>query len=117
MNGNNGKKARRPGPRAEASVTKRDLVIRIASATGLKQEIVLDVIQRTLDGIIDALKQGQHIEFREFGVFQVIVRKARIGRNPTRPENVVRIPARRVVKFKPGRLMKQIIMGGEPPTA
>jgi nucleoid DNA-binding protein len=106
MNGNNGMKPRKPGARAEASVTKRDLVVRIANETGLQQEAVHDVIQRLLDHITEALKQGQHIEFRDFGVFQVIVRKARVGRNPTQPQNVVPIPARRVVKFKPGRLMK-----------
>lgn len=49
------------------------------------------------------------MEFREFGVFEVTTRKARIGRNPNRPEDVVMIPVRRVVKFKPGKRMRDML--------
>ena len=63
-------------------MTKRDLVVRISSETGLIQEQVLDVVQRTLDHISEALANGETIELRNFGVFEVKVRKARIGRNP-----------------------------------
>ena len=50
------------------------------------------------------------MEFRDFGVFEVCVRKARIGRNPNKPENVVTIPERKVVKFKAGKLMKAAVL-------
>ncbi|HQA39593.1 MAG TPA: HU family DNA-binding protein, partial [Kiritimatiellia bacterium] len=70
---------------------------------------VFDVVQKTLDGIVDALGAGKHVEFREFGVFEVTTRKARIGRNPNRPEDVVMIPVRRVVKFKPGKRMRDML--------
>ncbi|MBP7830215.1 MAG: integration host factor subunit beta [Verrucomicrobia bacterium] len=92
-------------------MTKRELVVRIADETGLIQQDVFAVIQKTLDYIIEALKKGDTVEFRNFGVFEVRERKSRIGRNPNRPTQVVTIPARKVVKFKPGRIMKQLITG------
>lgn len=92
-------------------MTKRDLVMRIADETGLIQQDVYAVIQKTLDYIVDALEQNDTVEFRNFGVFEVRERKQRIGRNPNRPENVVTIPARKVVKFKPGKIMRERITG------
>jgi len=92
-------------------MTKRDLVVRIADETGLIQQDVYTVVQKTLDYIIEGLAKGENIEFRNFGVFEVRERKQRIGRNPNRPEQVVTIPARKVVKFKPGKVMKKIITG------
>lgn len=94
-------------------MTKRDLVVRISSETGLIQEDVYAVIQKTLDCITEALGKGDHIELREFGVFDVCVRKARIGRNPNKPENTVRIPERKVVKFKAGKRMKETIAAAD----
>jgi len=92
-------------------MTKRDLVMRIADETGLIQQDVYAVIQKSLDYIVEALEQNDTVEFRNFGVFEVRERKKRIGRNPNRPENVVTIPARKVVKFKPGKIMRQKITG------
>ncbi|AKJ64282.1 HU family DNA-binding protein [Kiritimatiella glycovorans] len=93
-------------------MTKRDLVVRIADETDLTQKQVYGVVQKTLDYIIEALEQGENVEFRNFGVFEVRERKQRIGRNPNQPENVVTIPPRKVVKFKPGRIMRRNITGG-----
>lgn len=93
------------------SLTKRDLVVRIAEETGLVQLDVFTVVQKTLDYIVESLKQGSNVEFRNFGVFEVKERKQRIGRNPNKPEQVVTIPPRKVVKFKPGKIMKQLITG------
>jgi len=97
-----------------AALTKRELVVRIAHEMGMNQQEVHEVIQRTLDYITEALQTGKHVEFRDFGVFQVTLRKSRIGRNPNKPADVVRIPPRKVVKFKPGRLMKQIMLEPAP---
>ena len=99
------------GRRAERTLTKRDLVLRIAEKNGLAQNLVHDLTQQILDGIIEALVAGQHIEFRDFGVFEIARRRSRIGRNPNQPQNTVVIPERRVVKFKPGKRMKQLIEG------
>jgi len=91
-------------------MTKRELVVRIAGEVGLPQQQVFSVIQKTLDYITESLAKGENIEFRDFGVFEVKVRKPRIGRNPNKPENTVVIPERRVVKFKPGKQMKAVVL-------
>jgi len=91
-------------------MTKRDLVIRISDETALVQQQVLDVVQKTLDYIAEALAKGEKIELRNFGVFEVKVRKARVGRNPNAPEKDVPIPQRAVVKFKPGKEMRESVL-------
>ena len=90
-------------------MTTRDLVVRIAEETGLIQQEVYGVVQRTLNYIMESLAKGETVELRNFGVFEVRERKQRIGRNPNKPENVVTIPPRKVVKFKPGKIMKQLV--------
>ena len=91
-------------------MTKRDLVIRISEETGLVQQQVLDVVQKTLDYIAQAVSKGEKVEIRNFGVFEVKIRKARIGRNPNAPATDVPIPRRAVVKFKPGREMRVAVL-------
>jgi nucleoid DNA-binding protein len=88
------------------TLTKRDLVLRICDDTDLVQQHVFDIVQRTFDHIIKALAQGEKVELRNFGIFEVRVRKARIGRNPSAPGTDVPIPERCVVKFKAGREMR-----------
>jgi nucleoid DNA-binding protein len=95
-------------------MTKRDLVVRISNETGLIQQQVLDVVQKTLDYISEAVAKGETVELRNFGVFEVKVRKARIGRNPNRPETDVPIPERAVVKFKPGKEMRETVLNLSP---
>jgi nucleoid DNA-binding protein len=92
------------------TLTKRDLVTRISEETGIVQQHVLDVLQKTLDHISEALAKGDNVELRNFGVFEVKVRKARIGRNPNAPEADVPIPQRSVVKFKPGKEMRAQVL-------
>jgi nucleoid DNA-binding protein len=91
-------------------MTKRDLVIRIANQTGLTQRDVMDVVQLALDTVTNELAAGRGVEFRNFGVFEVKVRKPRVGRNPNAPSNTVKIPERVVVKFKPGKVMKKRVL-------
>ena len=91
-------------------MTKRELVNRIADETGLTQQQVYEVVQKTLDAITESLIRGETIEFRDFGVFEVKTRKARLGRNPNKPEDTVAIPPRRIVKFKPGKAMKDKVL-------
>ncbi|MEO6846275.1 MAG: HU family DNA-binding protein [Chthoniobacterales bacterium] len=93
-----------------ANLTKRDLVVRISNETGLVQQQVFDVIQKTLDYMTDALASGQNVELRNFGVFEVRLTKSRVGRNPNKPENDVVIPARATVKFKSGKVMRQRVL-------
>jgi nucleoid DNA-binding protein len=88
------------------TLTKRDLVLRICEDTGLVQQQVFEIVQRTLDHITMALAKGEKVELRNFGIFEVRVRKARVGRNPSAPGTKVPIPERSVVKFKAGRQMR-----------
>src|ERR1041384_2520656 len=98
-----------PNP-TDKSMTKRDLVVRISEETGLVQQDVLNVVQKTLDYIGEAVAKGTKVELRNFGVFEVKVRKARVGRNPNSPAADVRIPPRAVVKFKPGKEMREAVL-------
>ena len=85
---------------------KREMCKYLAKKHGIPQNKVIEMVQSLLDGIIAALKRGETVEFREFGVFAFTVRKARVGRNPRKPTQTIHIPERRNVKFKPGRMMK-----------
>ena len=88
-------------------MTKRDLAIRISDELKLNQGEVLTAIQKTLDTIINELSAGRNVELRNFGVFQLAVRKSRVGRNPKNPSDEVTIPERVVVKFKQGKIMDE----------
>jgi len=92
------------------TLTKRDIVIRISEETGLIQSQVFEVVQKTLDQIAESLAKGDKVELRNFGVFEVKIRKARVGRNPNKPETDVPIPARAMVKFKAGKEMRAEVL-------
>ncbi len=92
------------------TLTKRDLVIRISNETALVQQQVFDVVQKNLGYIAEALAKGDKVELRNFGVFEVKIRKARVGRNPHAPDIDVPIPARAVVKFKAGKEMRDNVL-------
>ena len=89
------------------TITKRDLVVRISNETGMTQQQVFDVIQKTLDTVISSLANGDEVVLRNFGSLQVRKTKQKIGRNPNKPGTDVVIPPRAVVKFKPGKEMKE----------
>ena len=90
-------------------MTKRDLVVKIAADTNLIQSDVANVVQKTLDYIAEELVAGRNIELRNFGVFEIKVRKSRKGRNPNLPKNEVIIPERTVVKFRAGKELKEAV--------
>ena len=92
------------------NLTKRDLVVKISNETGLVQHQVFEVIQKTLDHITSALSKGQDVELRNFGVFQVRLSKARVGRNPNIPGSNFAIPPRATVKFKSGKIMRRDVL-------
>ena len=92
------------------NLTKRDIVLKIFEKTkDIPQNKIQETVQMTLDIILDALAEGRNVELRNFGVFEVQKRKARVGRNPNRPETDVVIPTRAVVKFKAGKVLKSRI--------
>lgn len=90
-----------------ATITKKDLVDRIsARMTTCHRADVKQVIQSFLDSIIEELGKGNRLEFRDFGVFEVKERAARVAQNP-KTLVPVKVPPKRTVKFKVGRLMKE----------
>ena len=91
-----------------ATITKKELVDRIAVSTNQKRLVVKDVVQQFLDQVIIELGKGNRLEFRDFGVFEVKHRRARKAQNP-KTLAPVQVPAKRTVKFKVGRTMKQAL--------
>ena len=89
-----------------ATITKKELIDRIADQTNGRRVQVKRVVQQFLDEIISELGKGNRLEFRDFGVFETKIRKARKAQNPKTLEPVA-VPEKRTVKFKVGRLMKQ----------
>ena len=90
------------------AVTKKDIVMQVASDTGIKQIYVKKVLQRALDCITKSLVKGETVELRNFGIFKVKSRKGRTGRNP-RTGQEVPVPPKKVAIFKPGLVMKRDI--------
>jgi nucleoid DNA-binding protein len=91
-----------------STITKKVVIDRIAENTNTSRAVVKPVIQSFLDEIIEELAKNNRLEFRDFGVFETKMRAARKAQNPKTMEQV-QVPARRNVKFKMGRLMKQKI--------
>src|SRR5947209_19617518 len=89
-----------------ATITKKELIDRIAESEGHRRVQVKKVVQKFLDEIVNELGKGNRLEFRDFGVFESKLRKARRAQNPKTLEPVA-VPEKRTVKFKVGRLMKQ----------
>ena len=92
------------------TLTKRHIVTRISDETGMGQQQVFDVVQKTLDYISEALAKNNKVELRNFGVFEVKIRKPRVGRNPNQPQDNVPIPARAAVKFRAGKEMRAEVL-------
>jgi integration host factor subunit beta len=89
-----------------ATITKKELIDRIADGTNQRRVQVKRIVQQFLDEIVNELGKANRLEFRDFGVFETKIRKARKAQNPKTLEPV-EVPEKRTVKFKVGRLMKQ----------
>jgi integration host factor subunit beta len=101
-----------PPTTAGKTITKKDMVERIAAGTNQPRSEVKKTIQAFLDEVIEELGRGHRLEFRDFGVFEIREQAPRRAQNPKTLEQVT-IPARKTVKFKTGRLMKSRIVGPE----
>ncbi|MCK4958781.1 MAG: integration host factor subunit beta [Planctomycetes bacterium] len=95
-----------------STVTKKELIDRIAEQTQAKRVVVKRIIQSFLDEVATELAQDNRLEFRDFGVFETRTRAARVAQNPKTLQRV-QVPAKRTVKFKMGRLMKQKLAPAE----
>jgi integration host factor subunit beta len=89
-----------------STITKKELIDRIAETTQAKRVVVKRVVQSFLDEIITELASDNRLEFRDFGVFETRTRTARVAQNPKTLERV-QVPPKRSVKFKMGRMMKE----------
>ncbi|HEY5137716.1 MAG TPA: HU family DNA-binding protein [Methylococcales bacterium] len=89
-----------------STITKKELIERIADVTQAKRVIVKRIVQSFLDEIMTELSNDNRLEFRDFGIFEIRKRVARIAQNPKTLERV-KVPPKRTVKFKMGRLLKE----------
>ena len=92
-----------------ATITKRDLVVKLSNETGLTQQQVFAVVQGMIDSVTNSLARNDEVVLRNFGAFQVKQTRAKVGRNPNNPGLAVPIPPRAVVKFKPGKELKESV--------
>src|SRR4030042_1012117 len=91
-----------------ATITKKELIDRISEKTQAKRVLVKRITQAILDEIIAELCKNNRLEFRDFGVFETRTRAARVAQNPKTLERV-KVPPKKTVKFKMGRLMRELI--------
>lgn len=94
-----------------ATKTKKQLIAKIANKTNHHPNDVRVIVQSFLDAITESLSVGDRLEFRDFGVFEVVTRKKKIGRNPKNASVAIVIPERQAVKFTAGKKMKHDIEG------
>ena len=92
-----------------STMTKKKLINLISQENDIHPNDVRKVIQSFLNEMTNCLSKGHRLEFRDFGVFEVVERKQKIGRNPKNATIPIVIPARNAVKFTPGKKMRQLI--------
>jgi integration host factor subunit beta len=91
------------------TVTKKKLIQSISQSKGVHPNDVRSIVQAFLDEMTESLAQGERLEFRDFGVFELVKRKQKIGRNPKNAAVPIVIPERTAVKFTPGKRMRALI--------
>ena len=94
-------------------MTKKDIVRTISEEIGLTQQQTKQIVQKTFDAIIECLVNERRIELRNFAVFEVKQRAARMARNP-RTGKQVEVPQKFVVTFKPGKEMEARVEDIDP---
>jgi nucleoid DNA-binding protein len=94
-------------------VTKKEIIEIVSEKTSTRKGHTRAIVESVLDVFIEILATEGRIEIRNFGVFKVKDTPARIGRNPVTKE-VADVPARRIIQFKAGKTMKEMVNGEEP---
>lgn len=94
-------------PRVSSTSTRRDLSIAIAEEHHLPQAQAYAIIDTTLQALLANLVENGHLELRGFGVFEVVERKGRKGRNPKKPDEEIWIKPCKTVKFRVSRLLRE----------
>lgn len=91
------------------TITKKHIISQISKEKSLDPKIVQLIIQEFFIETLESLKNGDRLEFRDFGIFETVVRKKKIGRNPKKPDVSIVIPEQRVAKFTPGQKIKELV--------
>jgi DNA-binding protein HU-beta len=94
-------------------MTKSELVRELAEDFEIPRKQVTEMVEALFDKITGILKAGDKVQLTPFGQFKIRDRAARIGRNPQTGEPV-NIPAKRVLKFIPGRPLKEAVGSTRP---
>lgn len=94
------------------TITKKILINTISLKEKLPSMEVRQVIQSLLDTLHEHLSVGDRIEFRDFGIFEVVLRKQKVGRNPKDPSHPIIIPDHYAVKFTPSKKMREQVEAG-----
>lgn len=89
-------------------MTKAELIEKIAAETNLTKVGVERPLNAFLDAAMDVLAKEGKLTLTGFGTFVVEERQERVGRNPRTGEEIV-IPASKVVKFRPGKMLKDAV--------
>ncbi len=92
-----------------STITKKNLIEKISQKVKIHPNYIKNVVQYLFDEIMTSLEKGDRLEFRDFGVFEVVIRKKKIGRNPKNASVPIIIPERKAVKFMPGKKMKELV--------
>jgi nucleoid DNA-binding protein len=95
------------------TITKKEIIHKISMKVGIHPNEVKMIIKGFLDGVMESLVEGNRLEFREFGVFDVVKRKQKIGRNPKKASIDIVIPEKTVARFKAGRKMEKLVKESE----
>ncbi len=98
-----------------STITKKELVIELSNAVGIKQDDTVKLVEAFMDFVTSQLAQGNKITLRTFGTFDLRVARSKIGRNPKLPNSEVMIPDRCVVQFKPSKEFRAKV-AAVPPT-
>jgi len=95
------------------TITKKALIQQISRKNGMNPTDVRLIVQELFDYVQDSLSEGNRFEFRGFGVFEIVRRKPKVGRNPKAPEKTIIIPARNAVKFTAGKRLKELLQASK----
>jgi len=89
-------------------MTKADLIVTMANEAKIPKVAAEKALNAFTFSVTKALKKGEKLTLTGFGTFSVVKRRARAGRNPQTGKEV-KIPARKVAKFKAGSLLKRAV--------
>ena len=90
------------------NLTKQDLINSIYMQIGFSKKISENLLEDTMQTIIENLKKNKKLKISKFGTFSIRNKKSRIGRNPLTKEQKV-ISTRNVVLFKPSKEFKDLV--------